>query len=62
MTDFTFSPSDFNATSILVIANTLDAKQHLAERFGLGCISVEICKSAAPKFADSFEFQGLSYA
>jgi len=62
MTDFTFSPADFNATTILVVANTLDAKQYLAERYGLGCVSVEIRKSAAPEFADSFEFQGLSYA
>jgi hypothetical protein len=62
MTDFTFSPADFNATTILVVANTPDAKQYLAERYGLGCVSVEIRKSAAPEFADSFEFQGLSYA
>ena len=62
MTDFTFSTADFNATTILVVANTLDAKQYLAERYGLGCVSVEIRKSAAPEFADSFEFQGLSYA
>lgn len=62
MTDFTFSTADFNATTILVVANTLDAKQYLAERYGLGCVSVEVRKSAAPEFADSFEFQGLSYA
>lgn len=62
MTDFTFSPADFNATTILVVANTPDAKQYLAVRYGLGCVSVEIRKSAAPEFADSFEFQGLSYA
>jgi hypothetical protein len=62
MTDFTFSPADFNSTTILVVANTSDAKQYLAERYGFGCVSIEVRKSAAPEFADSFEFQGLSYA
>ena len=32
MTDFTFSPADFNATEITVVANTPDGKQYLAER------------------------------
>lgn len=62
MTDFTFSPSDFNSTTILVVANTIDAKEYLAHRYGIGCVSIEIRKSAAPEFADSFEFQNLSYA
>jgi len=62
MTDFTFSPTDFSATTILVIANTTDAKEYLAQRYGIGCVSIEVRKSAAPEFADSFEFQGLSYA
>jgi len=62
MTDFTFSPTDFNATEILVVANTLDAKEYLAERYGVGCVSLSIRKSAAPDLADSFEFQGLSYS
>ena len=62
MTDFTFSPTDFSTTTILVVANTTDAKDYLAQRYGIGCVSVEIRKSAAPEFADSFEFQGLSYS
>jgi hypothetical protein len=62
MTDFTFSSTDFNATTILVVANTTDAKDYLAQRYGVGCISIEVRKSAAPEIADSFEFQGLSYA
>ena len=62
MTDFTFSPTDFSVTTILVVANTTDAKDYLAQRYGIGCVSVEIRKSAAPEFADSFEFQGLSYS
>jgi hypothetical protein len=61
MTDFTFSPTDFSSTEITVIANTKDAKEYLAERYGFGCVSINIRKSAAPEFADSFEFQGLSY-
>jgi len=61
MTDFTFLPSDFSSTTITVVANTPDAKQYLAERYGFGCVSIEIRKSAAPEFADSFEFQQLSY-
>ena len=61
MTDFTFSPTDFNATEILVVANTPDAKEYLADRYGVGCVSLSIRKSAAPDLADSFEFQGLSY-
>ena len=61
MTDFTFSPTDFSATQITVVANTSDAKQYLAERYGFACVSINIRKSAAPDLADSFAFQGLSY-
>jgi len=61
MTDFTFSPADFNATQITVVANTSDALEYLAERYGFACISINVRKSAAPELADSFEFQGLSY-
>ena len=62
MVDFTFLPSDFNSTEITVVANTKDAKQYLAERYGFGCVSVNVRKSAAPELADSFEFQNLSYS
>jgi hypothetical protein len=62
MTDFTFSPADFTATEITVVANTSDAKEYLAQRYGVGCVSINIRKSAAPEFADSFKFQGLSYS
>ena len=61
MTDFTFSPTDFNATTITVVANTPEALEYLAERYGIACISINVRKSAAPDLADSFEFQGLSY-
>jgi hypothetical protein len=61
MTDFTFSSPDFNATEITVVANTPDAKQYLAERFGFACVGINIRKSAMPEFVDSFEFQGLTY-
>jgi hypothetical protein len=61
MVDFTFLASDFNSTEITVVANTQDAKQYLAERYGAACVSLNVRKSAAPEFADSFEFQGLSY-
>ena len=62
MTDFTFSPTDFNATEITVVANTPDGKQYLTERYGFACVSINIRKSAAPELADSFEFQGLTYS
>ena len=62
MTDFTFTPADFSATQITVVANTPDGLQYLAERYGFACISINIRKSAAPELADSFEFQGLSYS
>jgi hypothetical protein len=62
MTDFTFSLADFSATEITVVANTPDAKEYLAERYGFACVSINIRKSAAPDLADSFEFQGLSYS
>ena len=61
MTDFTFSPADFNATEVTVVANTTDAKKYLAERYGFACVSINIRKSAMPEFADSFQFQGLTY-
>jgi hypothetical protein len=35
MTDFTFQISDFNSTEITIIANTQDAKEYLAERYGI---------------------------
>ena len=62
MTDFSFLPSDFSATEITILANTQDAKQYLAERYGSGCVSINVRKSAAPELADSFEFQNLTYA
>lgn len=62
MTDFTFSPTDFAATQITVVANTPDALEYLAERYGFACVSINIRKSAAFELADSFEFQGLSYS
>jgi len=61
MADFTFLPSDFNSTEITVVANSKDAKQYLAERYGFACVSLNVRKSAAPELADSFEFQDLSY-
>jgi hypothetical protein len=61
MVDFIFLPSDFNSTEITVVANSKDAKQYLAERYGFACVSLNVRKSAAPDLADSFEFQGLSY-
>lgn len=61
MADFTFLVSNFNSTEITVVANSKDAKQYLAERYGFACVSLNVRKSAAPELADSFEFQGLSY-
>ena len=61
MTDFSFLPTDFASTEITVVANTPDAKEYLAERYGFACISINVRKSAAPELADSFEFLGLSY-
>jgi CDP-glycerol glycerophosphotransferase (TagB/SpsB family) len=62
MTDFSFLPSDFASTEITILANTQDAKQYLAERYGFGCVSINVRKSAAPEMADSFEFQNLTFA
>ncbi len=62
MTDFTFQTSDFNSTEVTILANTQNAKEYLAERYGVGCVSLNVRKSAAPEFADSFEFQQLSYS
>jgi len=61
MTDFTFSPADFNATEITVVANTSAAKQFFADRFGFGCVAVNVRKSAAPEFADRIEAAGFSF-
>ena len=62
MTDFTFSPTDFAATQITVVANTPDALQYFADLYGFACVSINIRKSAALELQDSFEFQGLSYS
>lgn len=62
MTDFSFSPTDFAATEITVVANTPDAKAYLAERYGFACVSLTVRKCAALDLTDSFEFQGLSYS
>ena len=61
MTDFSFSPSDFNATEITVVANTIAAKQFLSDRIGNGCVSVNVPKSSAPALTEVFESEGLSY-
>jgi hypothetical protein len=61
MTDFTFSPSDFNATTITVVANTPAALEYFEERYGPACISIEVLKSAAPEVAESIKFWGFSY-
>lgn len=62
MTDFTFLPTDFNSTEITVVANTNLAKEYLAKWYGIGCVAINIRKSAAPSVADSLEFEGLSYS
>jgi|GEM_PF-2088920 len=62
MTDFTFQTSDFNSTEVTILANTQNAKEYLAERYGLGCVSLNVRKSAVPEFADSFESQQFSYS
>ena len=61
MTDFTFTPSDFNATEILVVANTPAAKQFLSDRIANGCLSVNVPKSSAPALAEVLESEKLSY-
>jgi hypothetical protein len=61
MVDFIFLNTDFNSTDITVVANTKDAKEYLAERYGFGCVSLNVRKSKALEFADSFEFQKLTY-
>ena len=62
MTDFTFSSTaDFNATTVTLIANTPAALTFFAERFGVGCISVQIRKSEGLELAEAFASQGLSY-
>lgn len=62
MTDFTFSPASFNDTTILVVANTQAAKQFFAERFGPGCVSIQIRKSGAPDLAETLESKGYSFS
>jgi hypothetical protein len=42
MTDFTFTPTDFAATQITVVANTPVALEYLAERYGFACVSINI--------------------
>jgi hypothetical protein len=61
MTDFSFSPSDFNATEITVVANSIAAKQFLSDRIGSGCVSVNVPKSSAPALAEVLESQNLTY-
>jgi hypothetical protein len=62
MTDFSFLSSDFNSTTITVVANTPEGKEYLSERYGLGCVSIQVRKSCAPDLADSFEFQNLTFS
>ena len=62
MTDFNFLPSDFNETTITVVANTKAAKDYLASFFGAGCVSVVLPKSGAVKFVDSIEPMALTYS
>lgn len=62
MTDFNFLPSDFNETTITVVAISKSAKEFLASFFGVGCVSVVLPKSNAVKFVDSIEAKSLSYS
>lgn len=62
MTDFTFQPTDFAATEITVTANTAAAKQYFSQAYGVGCVAINVRKSAAPEFADRLEANGFSYA
>jgi hypothetical protein len=45
-----------------MVAKTEIAKEYLAQRFGIGCISIEILKSAAPYFVKSLESQSFTFA
>jgi len=62
MLDFSFLPSDFNATEITVVANTPNGRQYLADRYGAACISFNVRKSTAPDVADKLEIAGFTYS
>lgn len=59
--DFSFLPADFHATEITLVANTQRAKAHLVDRFGEGCVSVNIRKSAGPAVANELSDLGFSF-
>ncbi len=61
-TDFTFLAADFSSTTITLVANTKLAKEYLAKWYGIGCVAINVRKSSAPNFAETLEFEGLTYA
>ncbi len=62
MPDFTFQPSDFTATFIEVVANTVAGKEYLAKNYGgIPVVSINVRKSYAPSLAEAFEVEGLTF-
>lgn len=52
---------DFNATSVVVSANTDAGAAWLARHFGAGCVSASVRKSAAGDVTRSVEAEGLTW-
>ena len=57
--DFIVAPFDFNSTEVNVAAKSRKAKEFFAEKFGIGCVSVEVPKSRLPFIVDQLEADGF---
>lgn len=62
MNDFTVAPHDFGSTEVTIFAKTAKAKRLFAERFGAGCVSITVLKSAAQRIIDEYEALGYTLA
>lgn len=60
MADFSLSPADFNATTVLVTAVSASARSFLAVHVSPGAVGVTLPKSAFQGFADSANAAGLT--
>ncbi len=58
--DFSVIPFDFASTEVRIQANTKSAKDFFANKFGIGCVSINVPKSVAQNAIDKIEAEGFS--
>jgi hypothetical protein len=60
MTDLQIQPFDFAATTVSVSPVSAAGAEFFAKIFGTGCVSIELPKSALPRFCAAAAEKGLT--